>query len=179
LGVDLAHPFQLVHVKTRDGQIKENASVQATVKNSQLELHLEFTNVEAGDLVVFSIDVDEVLWFDPSVTDIQQINEGLDSIVSGAEFHGTFFRTEFSAPHYHDLEAETTFVFRYDSLLESANALLPPDQQLTLPRKRRAVRSVANSRSIPQRSTNSTSSHDLGYGLSRPKPEPAAGNRGG
>jgi serine-aspartate repeat-containing protein C/D/E len=133
LGSDKAHPFKLIHVKTRDGLIKENATVEATVKNSQLELHLELTNVEVGDVLVFTIDVDEVLWFDPNETDMDRINEGLDPITSGAEFHGTFFRAYFSAPHFQDAEVVSSFVNRYDPSFEQANALLPPDQTLQLP----------------------------------------------
>ncbi|MCA9133797.1 MAG: hypothetical protein KDA45_11610, partial [Planctomycetales bacterium] len=64
-GADHAFPFQIEQLNTAN----PNASVRAFVEDGSSLLVLEFTNFVAGDLLVFSIDVDEVQYWDPSQTD--------------------------------------------------------------------------------------------------------------
>ncbi|MEI6527725.1 MAG: SdrD B-like domain-containing protein, partial [Planctomycetota bacterium] len=80
---------------------------------------LNFENFYAGDRLVFSIDVDEVQHL-YSTDNIQDFNDGLDPITSGAEFEGSSFRAEFSAPHYENAKATGRFFNRYDAQLDQA-----------------------------------------------------------
>ncbi len=122
-GTTQSHPFNLIDLQTRNA----SATVKATVEDGSSLLILDFTNFYAGDKLVFSIDVDEVVVFDPNQTDLAQINEGLDPIASGIEFQGTTFTTEFSAPHYEDVIGSENFINYYDRLTDPLNLSLPRD----------------------------------------------------
>ena len=95
-GADHAFEFKIVQLKTQN----PNATVKATVKDGDTKLVLDFTNFTAGDLLVFSIDVDEVQSFDPNEKDLDVLNDGFDPITSGVEFQNTKLLAEFAAPHY-------------------------------------------------------------------------------
>jgi serine-aspartate repeat-containing protein C/D/E len=123
LGTDLAHPFEIVKFVTAN----PNATVKATVEDGSTRLVLEFTNFQAGDLLVFSIDVDEIEEWDPAETDLQRINDGIDPIASGVEFQGTQFIAEFRAPHFHDISGNSRFVNRYDPVFAPSGLPLPED----------------------------------------------------
>ena len=123
LGADLAHPFVLVALQTAD----PHASVRATVEDGGMLLVLELTGFRAGDKLIFTIDVDEVVRFDPRQTDIDSINEGIDPITSGIEFQGSRLSAVFSALHYHEAHATAEFFARYDPLLAGTGLDLPED----------------------------------------------------
>jgi hypothetical protein len=88
---------------------------------------LDFTNFYAGDLLVFSIDVDEVQSYDPNETDQTILNEGFDPITSGVEFQNSLLDAEFIAPHYEDVRGSDKFRNRYDARLDPAQLPLPRD----------------------------------------------------
>jgi hypothetical protein len=94
-GGDLSFPFTVVSLITRDPL----ATVQAAVADGTTLLVLDFTRFQAGDKLIFSIDVDEVEEFDPSQTDLKVINEGFDPVTSGVEFQGSRLTAFFTAPH--------------------------------------------------------------------------------
>ncbi|MEO8268839.1 MAG: hypothetical protein ABI557_03905, partial [Aureliella sp.] len=96
LGADHAFEFHIVQLKTQN----PNATVRATVKDGDTKLVLDFTNFSAGDLLVFSIDVDEVQSYDANEKDLSVLNDGFDPITSGVEFQNTKLSAEFVAPHY-------------------------------------------------------------------------------
>ena len=123
LGTDASRPFEVVSLTTAD----PTATVTATVVDGGQELVLEFTNFKAGDKLIFSIDVDEVLEFDPNETDLAVINDGFDPITSGREFRNSQLSAEFIAPHYYDSSGYTLFVNEYDPLLVGTNLDLSPD----------------------------------------------------
>jgi len=123
LGADHAFPFTLVVLQTADPQ----AAVRATVDDGGLALVLELTGFRAGDKLVFTIDVDEVQSFDAGETDFDAINEGVDPLASGVEFQGSQLIAVFSAPHYHDAEANALFRNRYDAALTGTGLDLPAD----------------------------------------------------
>ncbi|MBX3421319.1 MAG: carboxypeptidase regulatory-like domain-containing protein [Pirellulaceae bacterium] len=123
LGADRSHPFKVVQLHTKN----PTATVKATVEDGSSLLILEFTNFTAGDKLIFSIDVDEVVHMLPGETDIAEINEGVDPIASGIEFQGTRFTAEFKAPHYEDASGVEKFLNAYDRLLDPLQLPLPRD----------------------------------------------------
>ncbi len=123
LGADHAFPFTFVALQAADPQ----ASVRATVDDGGLLLVLELTGFQAGDKLTFTIDVDEVQGFDPAETDYAAINESIDPLASGVEFQGSQLIAVFSAPHYHDAEANGLFRNRYDAALTGTGLDLPDD----------------------------------------------------
>src|SRR5262249_46325132 len=100
-----------------------------TVVDGTSLLILEFTGFDAGEKLVFTIDVDEVQHLDPGVTDVTEINDGLDPIASGAEFHGSLFKADFTAPDFYPASGAGTFINKYDPLLAGKNLDLPADDE--------------------------------------------------
>ena len=82
---------------------------------------LEFTGFDAGDKLVFSIDVDEVQKAKPN------INDGINPVTSGIEFEGSTLHAEFSAPHYYNASGTDTFLNMYDPNFAGKNLDLPAD----------------------------------------------------
>jgi hypothetical protein len=87
----------------------------------------------AGEKLVFSIDVDEVQQFDPAETNINAINEGIDPIASGVEFQGSHLTADFQAPHFHDISGTSEFRNKYDPLFDGANLLVSQGNANGLP----------------------------------------------
>ncbi len=123
LGADHAHGFQISKLQAAN----PNARVQARVDDASMSLVLTFENFQAGDLLVFSIDVDEIQHFDPSETNLELINGGLDPITSGVEFQGSKLIGEFSAPHYESTSGTGTFVNAYNTIVDPAKLSIPRD----------------------------------------------------
>lgn len=123
LGADHAFEFQVEQLRTAN----PNAAVRATVADGSTRLTLDFSNFQSGDVLVFSIDVDEAQAFDPNQRDLEILNSGFDPITSGVEFQGSLLRAEFSAPHYEIANGQSTFLNRYDPLLAPSNLELPAD----------------------------------------------------
>jgi len=121
LGADHAYPFTLVSLQTLD----PSASFQVEVEDGGTLLVLLLTGFQAGDKLVFSIDVDEVLEYDPGDTDLSRINEGIDPITSGVEFQGSQIHAWFSAPRHHEATAIAEFRNRYDGRLDGTGLDLP------------------------------------------------------
>jgi serine-aspartate repeat-containing protein C/D/E len=126
-GADEAFPLTIV---SKDGI----GSVTWRVVDGGQKLEFDFVGFEAGDKLVFSIDVDEIQQFEPGQT-VAKVNEGIDPIASGVEFQGSLARAEFAAPNYFDTASESTFRNVYDPLFAGTNLLrsaqnadgLPPD----------------------------------------------------
>ncbi|MDA1053286.1 MAG: carboxypeptidase regulatory-like domain-containing protein [Planctomycetota bacterium] len=122
-GADAAFPFALNSFTSQN----PNASVSATVADGGSQLVLDFVGFQAGDKLVFSIDVDEVEDYDPLETDLALINEGFDPLTSGVEFQNTRFTAHFTAPHYHDVTGTADFRNRYDGNLDGLGLNLTAD----------------------------------------------------
>lgn len=135
LGVDHAFPFSLVRFTDRNGLPKAGPSVRATVTDGGLRLALDFdaTPFEAGDRLVFEIDVDEVQSYNPNETSFETINDGFDPLTSGAEFQGSLFTASFAAPHFENASVESRFLNRYDDAFATAERSLADDGRLALP----------------------------------------------
>ncbi len=123
LGADEASAFRIVDLQTADPA----ATVSASVIDGSSTLVLTFERFQAGDKLVFQIDVDEIEVWDTAETDTAMINEGLDPVTSGIEFHGSILAASFSAPHYEEAAGETTFRNRYDDLLAGTGLPLTAD----------------------------------------------------
>ncbi|MBP85148.1 MAG: hypothetical protein CMJ64_00260 [Planctomycetaceae bacterium] len=122
-GADNALPFQLTSFTSAN----PNASVTATVSDGSSLLTLDLVGFKAGDKLVFSIDVDEVIDFDPNETDQTVINDGFDPLTSGVEFQGSMFTAHFSVEHYHDISGGGEFRNHYDDNLNPLDLNLPAD----------------------------------------------------
>jgi serine-aspartate repeat-containing protein C/D/E len=103
------------------------------VADGGTSLVFEFRGFNAGEKLVFSVDVDEVQDFDPAVTDINQINEGIDPIASGVEFQGSKFTADFHAPHYRDVNGGGEFRNQYDPLFAGTTLLVTQGRSGGLP----------------------------------------------
>lgn len=118
LGADQFHAFNVV---SNSGVGK----VTAEVVDGGTKLILRFADFEAGDRLVFSIDVDEVdKWYGGSN---ENINKGIDPIASGVEFQDTVFQATFTAPGFYDVTGTTTFQNFYDQALQQSGLDLPAD----------------------------------------------------
>ncbi len=124
-GADHAFAFQIVEMRTKN----PGASVQATVRDGDTKLVLDFANFVAGDLLVFSIDVDEAQAWDPNERDLAIINDGFDPITSGVEFQNSKLLAEFNAPHYEIASGQDRFLNRYDTWLTQSGLPLPADNE--------------------------------------------------
>ncbi len=85
-GTGQSHPFQF-HAGGSRGVVASDV-LGFTVSDDGLRLTVNVRNFEAGDILAFTIDVDEVERF------------RFDKIASGVEFEGTFFNATFVDEHY-------------------------------------------------------------------------------
>ena len=125
LGADGSSPFQVVTFETADPL----ATVSATVVDGGTRLVLDLQRFQAGDRLVFSIDVDEIEFWPGPTAPLDQQNDGIDPVTSGIEFHGSLLQASFSAPHYEPASGSTTFVNRYDDVFAGSNLPLPADDE--------------------------------------------------
>jgi len=123
LGADLAFGFQVLEITSSN----PSARVEAHVTDGQSVLVLDLYGFGAGDLLVFSIDVDEVQYFDSAVTDLHTINEGIDPITSGVEFQTSTLTATFTAPHYLTADGGAMFWNSYDPALQASKLDLSPN----------------------------------------------------
>ena len=119
-GADVSFPFSIVSQEGID-------RVTATVVDGSSELTLDFDGFDPGEVLRFSIDVDEVEFLDPSETDLRWINDGFDPITSGVEFQGSSLSATLTAPHFETVETLATFMNRYDDQFARASLDLSPD----------------------------------------------------
>ena len=123
LGADHSFGFSIDQLQTAS----PDASVKATVVDGGMQLILTFTNFQAGDLLVFSIDVDEIQQWDPAEKNLDIINGGIDPIASGVEFQGSRLIGEFEAPHYEAVDGTGRFTNAYDTVVDPAKLPIPRD----------------------------------------------------
>ncbi|WP_050769497.1 MSCRAMM family protein [Blastopirellula marina] len=116
LGADSAFPFKMISANGID-------NFKVTVADGGTKLIIDFDGFNAGEEFVFSIDVDEIIIYDPN-------NPGnilVDPIASGAEVQGTQFSATFEAQYYHNTTIDTIFYDAYDPLLNASGLNLPSD----------------------------------------------------
>jgi serine-aspartate repeat-containing protein C/D/E len=122
-GADHSYPFEIVQLQTAD----PTARVTATVQDGGTSLVLDFTHFVAGDMLIFTIDVDEVQFFDTTETDLSVINSNFDPITSGVEFQNSILKAEFTAAHYENVGGQDKFLNVYDSKFAPSGLPLPAD----------------------------------------------------
>ncbi|MEZ6092048.1 MAG: SdrD B-like domain-containing protein [Pirellulaceae bacterium] len=120
LGKAGAHDFKVINLFTAD----PSATVTAEVVDGGMQLVLTFSKFQAGDKLVFGIDVDEILKLDD---DVAVFNSRLDVIKSGQEFHDSILTASFVAPHYHPLTGSDIFENDYGDPGSLYGLDLPPD----------------------------------------------------
>ena len=89
------------------------------VADGGTSLDIYFSGFKAGMVLVFTIDVDQVLFIDPAS------NNGdvdVDAVDEGAEFQRSHFVADFTAPHYQNLTTDTKFWDVYDANFAADNA---------------------------------------------------------
>jgi serine-aspartate repeat-containing protein C/D/E len=107
--------------------------VTYTVEDGGTKLVFNFKGFNAGEKLRFSIDIDEVQDYDPSITNQSLINEGIDPITSGVEFQGSLATGTFKAPHYFDVEGTREFRNLYDPQFVGSNLLISSGNATGLP----------------------------------------------
>jgi protocatechuate 3,4-dioxygenase beta subunit len=127
--VDNAFPFTLESVTDAQGVSKNGVVVTATVTDGGLDLIVDLLGMESGDILTFSIDVDEAENVDPRLSPAEQ-NLLFDPLTSGAEFHGSKLTAYFSAPNFRDVQANGTFINFYDSLAASVSSTAGAEVEL-------------------------------------------------
>lgn len=116
------HPFLVTHVDAASGQ---RVQVAAEVADGGTTLTIRLQGFREGDLLEFSIDVDEVLRMH---ADPDRFNQALDVIASGQEMQDSLFWADFVAPHYEPVTASALFVNDYGDPLSEFGIELPPDE---------------------------------------------------
>ncbi len=109
-GVFDNHPFQLVK---NDGFTVTGVSVS----DDGTQLILDFSGFDAGEKLVFTIDVDEMGALKAN------------SVAEGAEFEASKLTGTFRAPHFYDTTGTDIFLDDYDPKLAGTGLDLPPDSQ--------------------------------------------------
>ncbi|WP_449224078.1 MSCRAMM family protein [Aporhodopirellula rubra] len=111
------HGFELVPGQTE--------TVEVEVADGGQELILRPTDFQAGDRLIFTIDVDEVL---RNLADLEQFNQRLDVITSGQEFQDSILEAVFEAPNYYEASADSIFLNDYGDPKTDFGLNLPPDE---------------------------------------------------
>ena len=90
-------------------------SVSAQVTDGGTMLVLTFEGFDAGEKLVFSIDVDEQGWL------------SANAVAEGAEFEGSILSATFTAPHYAVADGDDVFYDEYNGKLTASGLDLPDD----------------------------------------------------
>lgn len=90
-------------------------SVNYTLSADGTKLAFTFEGFDAGETLVFSIDVDEMGFL------------GANAVAEGNEFEGSMLYATFTAPHYYTASGSDMFLDYYDDKLQETTLNLPPD----------------------------------------------------
>lgn len=113
-------------------------SVEATVEDGGTTLTFQFQGFEAGDRLVFTIDVDEMGFLGPN------------AVAEGNEFEGSQLHGVFQAPHYYDAAGNDLFLDHYNANLQKTTLDLPPDNYMPPANTPHPVRTAAAVFSLQQ-----------------------------
>lgn len=89
--------------------------VEFSVVDGGTRLAFRFTGFDAGERLVFSIDVDEMGFLGPN------------AVAEGNEWEGTKLTATFAAPHYETATGTDVYLDFYDAKLKASGLALPPD----------------------------------------------------
>ncbi|MGV3485799.1 MAG: SdrD B-like domain-containing protein, partial [Planctomycetaceae bacterium] len=144
-GTEGFHDFQVVRTESVNGG---KITVTAEVLDGSTDLIIRLTGFKAGDLVEFSLDVDEILRLSP---DLEFFNSRLDASASGQEFQDSILNAVFKAPHYEVAHADGLFVNDYGDPAASLGLRLPPDESSDPnSRPNRSAAAVGTTTQIPK-----------------------------
>ncbi len=102
------HPIQIV---SHDGfQV-----LDATANDGSTLLTMDFSGFTAGMKLVFTVDVDQVIYVDPTTNEVD-----VDAVDEGAEFQRSHFITTFTAPHYESATISTQYWDVFDANVAAA-----------------------------------------------------------
>jgi protocatechuate 3,4-dioxygenase beta subunit len=104
-------PLEIV---SKDGIDK----VEFSVVDGGTRLALNFSGFEAGERLIFTIDVDEMGFL------------GANAVAEGNEWEGTKMTGTFSASHYAEVSGTDIFRDFYDDKLTASGLALPPDDYI-------------------------------------------------
>lgn len=139
------HPFKVTKIDSVTGHRVE---VKAEVADGSTELLVQLTNFKAGDLLEFSIDLDEVLRMH---TDLDRFNASLDVIVSGQEMEDSIFNARFTAPHYEPSTVEALFRNEFGDPAAEFGLRLPPNEGPTIDsRPSRSAAAIGTTNQTPK-----------------------------
>lgn len=89
--------------------------VEYTVSDGGTRLEFKFTGFDAGERLIFTIDVDEMGFKEPN------------AVAEGNEWEGTLLTASFTAEHYADASGSDVFLDFYDAKLNASGLALPSD----------------------------------------------------
>ena len=108
LGAYGYHPIQIV---SHDGfQV-----ISATANDGSTLLSMDFSGFKAGMKLVFTVDIDQVIFIDPTTGEVD-----VDAVDEGAEFQRSHLTTTFTAPHYADATVSTQYWDVFDANVAAA-----------------------------------------------------------
>jgi serine-aspartate repeat-containing protein C/D/E len=91
------HPIDIV---SHDGfQVLDSSAPDGSTL-----LTMDFSGFKAGMTLVFTVDVDQVIYVDPVTSAVD-----VDAVDEGAEFQRSHFTADFTAPHYQDATVSTQY----------------------------------------------------------------------
>ncbi len=108
LGAYGYHPIQII---SHDGfQV-----LDSTANDGSTLLSMDFSGFTAGMKLVFTVDVDQVIFIDPTTSEVD-----VDAVDEGAEFQRSHLTTTFTAPHYQSATVATQYWDVFDANVATA-----------------------------------------------------------
>lgn len=111
--------------------------VGVTVVDGGSQIAFDLRGFEPGEVLVFSVDADEVQFIDPAAGEGTAVETGsvdTNPLVEGAEFQRSILTGHFSAPAYEDASLQAIYWDAYDARIAEAEAAA--GAALGLPRDR-------------------------------------------
>ena len=108
-------------------------SVDVSVADGGTTMVFNFSGFEAGDRLIFTVDVDEQGFLGPN------------AVAEGNELEGSQLAATFTAPHYYDAVGDDIFIDYFDPKLDASGLDLPPDDYVppgTVPKPIRTAAAI-------------------------------------
>ncbi len=126
-------------------------SVQISVEDGGMRMVITFTGFDAGERLVFTVDVDEQGSFVADEGDDPFL--GANAVAEGNEFQGSQLTATFTAPYFPDVFGTGTFLDFYDTKLANSGLTLPPDSYVPPGSTPRPVQTAGTMFAVEQPST--------------------------
>ena len=99
-----------------------------TVVDGSTQLVIELEGFDAGEKLIFSVDVDEASFVDPAAGVFEST-----SVIEGGEFQRSHLLGDFSSPHYADMQLDAIYWDSFTDQFEAAVAAAATGRKLDLP----------------------------------------------